>query len=48
MSGSDKIIASALPVNLSIRRTKVSTQSESLTANVEEIEKENIIFNALT
>ena len=46
MSDSDNITASALPVNLSIRRPKVSTKSESLTANVEEIEKENNI-NAL-
>jgi Nif-specific regulatory protein len=46
MSGSDRVTASALPVNLSIRRMKVSAKSESLTANVEDIEKENII-NAL-
>jgi Nif-specific regulatory protein len=46
MSGSEKVVASALPINLSIRRTKVSTKSESLTANIEDIEKENII-NAL-
>ena len=46
MSDSEKVTASALPVNLSIRRTKVSINSESLTANVEEIEKENIV-NAL-
>jgi Nif-specific regulatory protein len=43
MSGSEKVTASALPVNLSIRRPKISTKSESLTANVEDIEKENII-----
>ena len=46
MSGSDKVTASSLPVNLSIRRAKGSANSESLTANVEEIEKENIV-NAL-
>ena len=46
MSGSEKVTASALPVNLSIRRPKVSTKTDSLTANVEDIEKENII-NAL-
>lgn len=46
MSGSDKVKASDLPVNLSMRRAKVSTNTESLTANVEEIEKDNII-NAL-
>ncbi|HDZ84420.1 MAG TPA: AAA family ATPase, partial [Nitrospirae bacterium] len=43
MSGSERVKASELPVNLSIRRAKVSMKSESLTANVEDIEKENII-----
>ena len=43
MSASDKVRASDLPVNLSIRRPRVSTKSESLTASVEDIEKENII-----
>jgi Nif-specific regulatory protein len=43
MSASEKVSASDLPVNLSIRRPKVSSRSESLTANVEDIEKENIV-----
>ncbi len=43
MSASEKVAASDLPVNLSIRRPKVSSKSESLTANVEDIEKENIV-----
>lgn len=46
MSGSNKITASALPVNLSMPRPKDSAKYESLTANVEEIERDNIV-NAL-
>ncbi|MCK5504137.1 MAG: sigma 54-interacting transcriptional regulator [Thermodesulfovibrionia bacterium] len=43
MSGSDRVTASDLPVSLSIRRLKSSGKSASLTANVKEIEKVNII-----
>jgi Nif-specific regulatory protein len=43
MSGSDKIIASDLPISLSIRRVRSSGRSTSLMANVEEIEKANIV-----
>lgn len=43
MSGSDRITSADLPVSLSIRRVKSADKSSSLTANVEEIEKANII-----
>ncbi len=43
MSASEKITASDLPVSLSIRNVKSTGKSASLTANVEEIEKANII-----
>lgn len=43
MSGTKKVTASDLPVSLSIRRVKSSGRSASLSANVEEIEKDNII-----
>lgn len=43
MSASEKITASDLPVSLSIRHVKSTGKSASLTANVEEIEKANII-----
>ncbi len=43
MSVSDKITASDLPLSLSVPPFKSSVKLESLTANVEEIEKANII-----
>ncbi len=46
MSPSEKITASDLPVSLSIKHVKSVGKSASLTANVKEIEKANII-NAL-
>ncbi len=46
MSGSEHITALDLPVSLSIRRSKNSGKSTSLTTNIGEIEKSNIL-NAL-
>ena len=46
MSPSEQITASELPVSLSIQRPKSSGKSTSLTANIGEIEKSNIL-NAL-
>lgn len=43
MSRSDRITASDLPVSLSIRRTKGSDSITSLVANIEDIEKTNIL-----
>ncbi len=43
MTGTKKITASDLPVSLSIRRITSSAKSVSLAANIEEIEKGNII-----
>ena len=43
MSGTDRISAQDLPVSLSIRRAKTVDRSVSLTSNVEEIERSNII-----
>lgn len=43
MSGSDRITASDLPVSLSLRRIKNTGKSTSLTANITEIEKSNIL-----
>lgn len=43
MSSSDKITSADLPVSLSIRRVKTADKSSSLTANVKEIEKANIL-----
>ncbi len=43
MSGAERLTASDLPVSLSLRRIKSSSQSSSLTASVGEIEKSNII-----
>ena len=43
MSGSDKVTPSDLPVSLSVRRLKSSDSSSSLTANIEELEKANIL-----
>lgn len=43
MSGSDRISASDLPVSLSIKQVKSPGRAASLTANVEEIEKSNIL-----
>lgn len=43
MSGTENITASDLPVSLSIRHIKNAGRSASLTTNVEEIEKANII-----
>jgi Nif-specific regulatory protein len=43
MSASERIAAADLPVSLSLRRIKSAGRSSSLTANVGEIEKSNII-----
>ena len=43
MSHKDRITAQDLPVSLSIRRVKSSDRSVSLTSNVEEVERSNII-----
>jgi Nif-specific regulatory protein len=46
MSGSDVITASNLPVSMSVRRMRIDETTKSLEADIQEIEKENII-NAL-
>ena len=43
MTDKDRISAQDLPVSLSIRRVKSSDRSVSLTSNVEEVERSNII-----
>ncbi len=43
MSGSDTVTPSDLPVSLSVRRLKSPDSPSSLTANIEEIEKANIL-----